>query len=310
MSCLKVSFIIPLYKTPLQYLKACLDSLIKQTLQECEFIIISDGAPEEENNLCKTYVDKDTRFHFFYLNHTGVSACRNYGIDKAQGEYIAFVDADDKIDAEMADCCYAFAQKHHSDVITMDFFVTRNGIDVLQKQKPKSSDAIEILHQILKGQLFGGAPLRMIKNDFCKQNNVKFPINLGYCEDIIFCVDYLKNKPQVDYLEKAFYHYIQDNTDSITRNYTIEKFKERQKYIKILKERLPSTYNTDINIAAFNVKMEAMSHKLLSVKDYSTFEKTTLITLIKSNLSWIMKAYLLFNDITFSILKKSYKEYL
>ena len=81
---IKVSVIVPVYKVPLKYLRACLDSLTAQTLQECEFIVVSDGAPEAECAICAEYAGKDSRLKFFRREHAGVSATRNYGIEKAQ----------------------------------------------------------------------------------------------------------------------------------------------------------------------------------------------------------------------------------
>ena len=110
---MKVSVIIPIYKVFPDYLRSCLDSLVAQDMEECEFILVSDGAPEIENSICEEYASKDARFKFFKCEHAGVSATRNYGIEKAQGEYITFVDADDWIEPGTCDTTYSFAQKNN-----------------------------------------------------------------------------------------------------------------------------------------------------------------------------------------------------
>ena len=94
---IKVSVVVPVYKVPLEYLRVCLDSLAAQTLQECEFIVVSDGAPEAECSICEEYANKDSRFKYFRREHAGVSVTRNFGIEQAQGEYISFVDSDDYV---------------------------------------------------------------------------------------------------------------------------------------------------------------------------------------------------------------------
>lgn len=307
---IKVSVIVPVYKVPLEYLRACLDSLAAQTLQECDFIVVSDGAPETECSICEEYVKKDSRFKFFKRGHAGVSAARNYGIEQALGEYISFVDSDDRIDNNMLQECYEFAKKNNSDVVTMDFYETKNNIDSLKIHAPKTVDSICFLHQIVIGDIFGGMPLRIIRKKFYDKNPVIFPEHISYCEDILFWAQLLQAKPKINYLNKAFYHYVQDNNNSITRDYTDEKYKERKKFIQELKKIIPKKFKKDLNMAAFNVKMEAMSHNKLSLKDYVSFERTTLLTLIKSKQPWIVKIYLLFNTILFSIFNKSYKEYL
>lgn len=307
---IKVSVIIPVYGTPLEYLQACLDSLAAQTLQESEFIIVSDGAPEAECSICEEYEKKDVRFRFFKRIHAGVSAARNFGIEQVNGEYIAFVDSDDWIAPNMLEECYSFAKENSSDIITMDFFITKKNIDTLQLQNPQKKSADNFIREILSGSLFGGMPLRIINGSFYKKNPIKWRTNLGYCEDVVFWIEFCKANPKISYMNKAFYHYVQDNIDSITRNYTIEKFRERQKYIQILKNILPQSYSKELNLAAFYVKMEAMQNKMLSVQTFMSFERTTLYTLFKSSIPYITKLYLLFHIFTMTLFKKSYKKYL
>lgn len=306
----KVSVIIPVYKVPLEYLRACLDSLIAQTLQECEFIVVSDQAPEPECSVCKEYANKDSRIKFFNREHTGVAATRNFALKQVQGEYIAFVDSDDWIDSNMLQVCYDFAKEKNTDLLTMDFFETKNNSDTLRIQKPKTKDPTNILHQILVGNIFGGMPLRIIKKAFYNKHPVFFPEHIGYCEDILFWVQFLQAQPKIDYLNKAFYHYIQDNNLSITRDYTEEKFNERKKFIHTLKDKLPKAFIEDINMAAFNVKIEAMRNHLLTPAEYISFEKTHLHTLFHSSEPFITKIYLLLHTILLTIFNKTYKEYL
>lgn len=286
-----LSFIIPVYRVPLKLLRVCLDSLVAQTLQECEFIVVSDGAPETECSICEEYAAKDSRFKFFKRNHAGVSATRNFGLKQACGEYIAFVDSDDRIDVNMARECYFFAEKQKADVITMDFFTTQKGVDVLQRQKPRSLIPQKILSQILNEDLFGGVWLRIIRKNFYDKHPTTFPEQVGYCEDVLFWANFLQQQPKINYFPRAFYHYVQDNNESITRNYTIEKYIERKKFICELKKILPSCFKNDINMAAFNVKMEALRNGYLTYSDFISFEPTNLRTLLCSKQPWILNMY-------------------
>ena len=116
---IKVSIIVPVYKVPLEYLRDCLDSLNAQTLQECEFIVVSDGAPEAECSICEEYAAKDSRFKFFKREHAGVSATRNFGIKQALGEYISFVDSDDWIERDYTSILASL--KNNPDVVFFSF---------------------------------------------------------------------------------------------------------------------------------------------------------------------------------------------
>ena len=93
----KVSVIIPVYNT-LEYLPKCLDSLVNQTLDDIELIIVNDGSPDDSHKLIKEYCEKYPNIKYYKKKNGGLSSARNYGIKKAVGEYIGFVDSDDYVD--------------------------------------------------------------------------------------------------------------------------------------------------------------------------------------------------------------------
>ena len=291
-------------------LRACLESLRAQTLRECEFIVVSDGAPDEDCAVCEEFAEKDSRFRFFEREHGGVSAARNFGIGEARGDYLAFIDADDRVEPAMLEKCLAFATSSNANLVTMDLLVTRNGVDEYRVQKPVSLDPESILRQILRGELFGGMPVRIIEADFYGKNPVKWREDLGYCEDVIFWTEFLRLRPKVAYMEAAFYHYVQGNPNSITTNYTIEKFRERQKFIGVLKELLPQSFSEEVKAAAFNVKLEAMRHGLLSAKDFISFEKTPLRIIWQSRLSRKERLRLCAHTVLLALFRRTCREYL
>lgn len=124
----KVSVIVPIYKTPLNYFKECIDSLYNQTMQNVEFILVFDGENKKLFSICETYKDKDERFKIFIQPHLGVSATRNFGIKQAKGEYITFVDADDILCSDILNEAYTFATKNSSDIIIWDCSIY-NGVN-------------------------------------------------------------------------------------------------------------------------------------------------------------------------------------
>ena len=91
---LLVSLIIPVYNVS-NYLSQCLDSAIQQTYSNIEFLLIDDGFTDGSEKICDDYAAKDDRITVFHINNSGLSAARNYGIDNAKGEYLAFLDSDD-----------------------------------------------------------------------------------------------------------------------------------------------------------------------------------------------------------------------
>ena len=93
-----ISFIVPIYNAE-QYLPACLDSLLGQTVHDLQFILVDDGSTDGSLAVAQRYAAQDTRIEIYVQSHAGQSAARNKGLSYVKGDYLAFVDADDTIDA-------------------------------------------------------------------------------------------------------------------------------------------------------------------------------------------------------------------
>lgn len=93
-----ISFIVPIYNAE-QYLPACLDSLLGQTVRDLQIILVDDGSTDGSLAVAQRYAAQDTRIEIYVQSHAGQSAARNKGLSYVKGDYLAFVDADDTIDA-------------------------------------------------------------------------------------------------------------------------------------------------------------------------------------------------------------------
>ena len=111
-------------------------------------------------------------------------------------------------------------------------------------------------------------------------------------------------------MDAAFYHYVQGNPNSITTNYTVETFRERQKFIGVLKEILPSSFSEEVKVAAFNVKLEAMRHGLLSAKEFIAFERTPLRIIWRSRLPRKEQLRLCAHTVLLALFGRTFREYL
>ena len=80
-----VSIIVPVYKVPEQYLRKCIESIIAQTLEKIEILLVDDGSPDQCGKVCDEYAEKDSRIRVFHTENRGLSAARNSGLDHAQG---------------------------------------------------------------------------------------------------------------------------------------------------------------------------------------------------------------------------------
>lgn len=117
---MKLSVIVPVYNVE-KYLKKCLDSLVVQTLSDIEIIIVNDGSPDQSQVLIDEYVEKYDFVKGYSKENGGLSDARNFGIEKASGEYIAFVDSDDYIEPSMYEIMYQKAIEENYDVVVCGF---------------------------------------------------------------------------------------------------------------------------------------------------------------------------------------------
>ena len=121
MNKIKVSVIVPIYNTE-KFLRKCIESIVNQTLQEIEIILINDGSTDNSHNICLEYTEKyPEKIRYINNKNIGCSATRNLGIELANGEYIAFVDSDDYIEKEMYEEMYTKTLKEKSDIVICGF---------------------------------------------------------------------------------------------------------------------------------------------------------------------------------------------
>lgn len=116
----QVSVIIPVYNRE-TFIAECLDSVLNQTFQDFEIIIVDDGSSDNSVDICRQYEAKDARIKLLMQEHKGVSAARNLGLDNAGGEFVYFLDSDDKINNIFLEAACENALENGSDVVFIDF---------------------------------------------------------------------------------------------------------------------------------------------------------------------------------------------
>lgn len=214
-----ISVIVPVYKVPLKFLRACFDSLVAQTMQECEFIVVSDGAPEAENSTCEEYATKDSRFKFFKKKHAGVSAARNYGIDKAQGEYITFVDCDDWLKTNAIKTMYSLIQRESPDI------GLANAIKIWQSGEKKLLLSLKNEEKELKLTNIPAFTIwcYIFKTTIIRKEHIYFNEELRYSEDRAFIYHYCCFCKKISISSDAIYFYRQHQLSVCHNNQSIDQ---------------------------------------------------------------------------------------
>lgn len=115
MKSVNISIIVPIYNKE-KYLVDCLNSIVNQTLKNIEIILVDDGSTDKSKEICESYLN-DPRISYFYQKNEGLASARQTGIDKACGEYVGFIDADDWIELDMFEKMYCKAKEYDADVV-------------------------------------------------------------------------------------------------------------------------------------------------------------------------------------------------
>lgn len=116
----KISVIVPVYNVA-QYLPQCIESLLGQTLEDIEVILVDDGSQDKSSQICDSYAQKDERIKVRHKINGGLSDARNAGLEIAQGEYIAFLDSDDWVEKNVYEYLYNLIQKEDADIVQCDY---------------------------------------------------------------------------------------------------------------------------------------------------------------------------------------------
>lgn len=255
-----ITIIIPVYNGE-NYIKKCIDSILKQTYSNFLLIVVDDGSKDHTREIIKDY--EDNRIKFIHTKHFGVSNARNIGIDQSQGKYITFVDADDEVaedfleslinnfgkSVDLAMCSYSKIYKHYTK--------NKNTIFINQKEAYK---------YILNNKISGYVWNKLFLRDTIIKNKIYFSTKLSMGEDMLFISEYLKycKNIKVDFNKKYYYR---KNENQVTNKYdgnttsvlfswvALEKIYEKkcpEKLIEIKYRYLKKKYEFEKIIQDFN----------------------------------------------------------
>lgn len=282
----KISIIVPIYKAE-DYLHRCVDSLLAQTFQDFEILLIDDGSPDKSGEICDIYALKDSRVRVFHKENGGVSSARQLGIDNASGEYTIHADPDDWVEPTMLEELYATSKKEDADMVICDYYEDYTDKSIYIKQEPSSLDSDIVLKELFK-KLYGSCWNKLIKRSCYNKYNVSFPLDLTCNEDLYVCVSLLKHPIIVAYLPKAFYHYTQDvNSNSLVKRQKSyeERLLIKEKFCQLMSNH--KHYNICLSTMVAALVSNSYSQKLFSSSEFKEkFFHYRHIILSNKNITW------------------------
>lgn len=246
MNDIKVSVIVPIYKIQEKVLKKCIDSIINQTLEKIEIILVNDGSPDNCGKVCDEYAKLDKRILVIHKTNGGVSSARNIGILKAKGIYIGFVDADDWIEKDFYKKMIDYAEKNVLDVVVSGFIKSlgNNKSWSLPKFRNMIFNSVEAKFKLLERKVYGWSPCDKIYRKSIVQNKIFFDEKIKMGEDLDFCWNVLTNIEKMGYIYLNKYHYCY-RKNSVTKILDPEK---KWDSVKVMRKILLSSTHLDNKI--------------------------------------------------------------
>lgn len=200
----KVSVIIPVYNAE-EHLEECLNSVLNQTILDYEVILIDDGSTDNSGEICQVYAQKDDRVTVIHQMNQGVSAARNLGIRKANGDYITFIDSDDWVEATYMEHLMSYMTPGG---FVAEHLVKNNEAAVSSSYINKMTVAEAQVSVLSYKGIVGYAVARMFDKCVIEKNNICYCEEVAICEDVLFSIRYLKAATgDISILERAEYHY-------------------------------------------------------------------------------------------------------
>ncbi len=216
---IKISLIVPVYNVE-NYLRKCLDSLVNQTLQETEILIINDGSKDGSQKIINEFQEKfPLKIKSFLKENGGLSDARNFGLDRATGEFIGFVDSDDYVSETMFEEMYNLAEKHSAEMVICNLQKVDENGNITQKltQIPNMPEKIELKnHFSVFSDLSYFACNKIFKRELFQNKRFKKGVHF---EDIQLIPQLLLECTILAQTQNYHYQYL-ERTDSITKTHT------------------------------------------------------------------------------------------
>ena len=218
MSLPEVSIIVPIYNSE-KYLSRCIDSIVSQTFDNFECILINDGSTDNSPFICDRYSQSDDRLIVIHQKNSGLSVTRNRGMEIARAKYVCHVDSDDYIQNNMCEILVDAANRSDADVVCCGYIENTKVRSLCDKDFIfRNRDIIKIVHYLEMRQAFGNAWNKIYKKSILDTYSIRLPLATDkFGEDMIFNLQYFKHIKTAYVSSNCLYHYSHDNKSSLAK---------------------------------------------------------------------------------------------
>ena len=255
----KISVIVPIYNSE-KYLQRCVESILAQTFENFELILVDDGSTDSSPQLCDAYLNKDKRIIVIHKENGGVSSARNKGLDVAKGSYITFVDSDDCIDRDMFTIfmdeisIYKNVEYLVSGIkmCTFDNDVILSTVNYEMKYKKYNLKSLfEALNNEYPLICISGPCAKLFRKDIIDKYKFRFDEDMALGEDGYFNLCYLEHCNNILALDCTFYTYFRENDESLFSRYNKESLDVHEKVYNKMRNLITKNNCSDICMINF-----------------------------------------------------------
>jgi len=220
----KISVIIPVYNAQI-FLHKCINSILTQNFTDFELLLIDDGSQDDSGKICDEFEVKDRRIRVFHKINEGVSSSRNFGINKANGEWICFVDSDDWLDNGAFQEIISSIENKNVDLVIwgIKLVYDKHIKEIIVPTAGLFNTSTEVSELLIRSDIkgyFGSPCTKLYSSSIIKLNKLYFDNNLSLMEDCKFNYSYFKYISSVFAIPKSYYNYrLGHNSLSLSNNY-------------------------------------------------------------------------------------------
>ncbi|MGQ4665885.1 glycosyltransferase family 2 protein [Metabacillus halosaccharovorans] len=287
-----ISVIIPVFNVE-KYLNRCVNSILNQSFQDIEIILINDGSTDKSGIICDEYAQKDPRIRVIHKKNARVSAARNDGIRMAKGKYVSFIDSDDWIEPEMYQEMVNKVEEYNLDLIMCDYKKKSEDFEDKRTQPIRSGYYSK---EDIKNELFSCLIMfehlefpPTISNwvclfnlNFILENNLLYEEDIHYCEDSLFGSKVMYHAKSFYYLKNHYYYNYFYNPNSTTNTYNEKKWNS---YLKINQRLIEYFGNASEYDFSRQIKVNMLYFTLNTIGQHSPEKTKDRINSIKQIMS-------------------------
>jgi len=298
----KISVIMPVYNSE-QFLDMAVGSVLTQTFEDFELILVNDGSTDNSPALCNRYKEQDSRVVVIHQENGGICAARNAGLSAAHGEYICFIDNDDEYMPKLLEENYRLAKQHDADVVKFGYTVEETFSDGFAEHRQNAADRLVIIESVNKSEYymeawqscaFNAIWNGMYSRVFLAENKLDFNENcrFGYEDWIFNCMLYTQiNRMLLN--PSVYYAYYQRDAHSTFKKYNDNQLEACylaseheqkmldeigiQELLPLRKEEALATNLVEmlkrLNNPACKLKTREKAQRLLDIRNRELFEK-------------------------------------